>query len=392
MYLITNGCIITEDALLEGHDILIEEGRITQIMPRGEIRTDDQPVVIDAEGGYVTPGFIDIHSDYIEHMAEPRPTCLMNFQTSLMETEKELIAHGITTMFHSLSLFKDTEYKSKSIRSSEHVKSFIELIDKTATGRNLIRHRFHARFEIDNVEEAGQLVSYIKANKVHLVSFMDHTPGQGQYRDLKIYRDMVKSYENLPDQVIDEIIARNMAKEKITVQGMREIAELAAEKNIPIASHDDDTFEKLELVQSLGACISEFPMSVEIALKAREKGMFTMAGAPNILLGGSHNGNLSAMKAIQAGSIDILCSDYYPPAMLHAIFKIHEKTGTSLAGLFRLVTINPARAVNMDQDLGSLKAGKKADLLVIQKNDVDLPVITKVMVEGRLVQSTSYNF
>ena len=390
MYLITNGLIITEDSILNGHDLLVKDDSIYKIILQGKTTINNDIQVIDAAGGYVSPGFIDIHSDYIEHMAAPRPTCLMDFQMSIRETEKELVTHGITTMFHSLSLFKATEYKYKPIRDPKNVQKFIDLIDQTLTGRHLIRHRFHARFEIDNINEVQRLSAYISEDKVHLVSFMDHTPGQGQYRDLHVYRDMVKSYEETSDEEIDAIISRQQAKQKVTFDVMKEIADLAQRNGISIASHDDDSIKKLELVQSLGATISEFPITIEVAQKAKEKGMFTMAGAPNILLGGSHSGNLSAQEAILANSIDILCSDYYPPALLHAVFAMHENYGLDLVEMFRLVTLNPARAVKMDHQIGSIKEGKKADLVVIEKVEQDFPVVTLVMVDGKLVQRTHY--
>ncbi len=390
MYLITNGRIVTEDSILIGYEILVKDKIIFKIMPQGVLRIDENTEVINAAGGYVTPGFIDIHSDYIEHMAAPRPTCLMDFQMSIKETERELVSHGITTMFHSLSLFKDSEFKRKPIRDPENVRKFIDIIAMTHSGQSLIRHRFHARFEINNVKEVDQLKEYIAENKVHLVSFMDHTPGQGQYRELQVYREMVKSYSDFSDEEIDELISRDQSKEKVTIAGMQGIAELAATMGIPIASHDDDDVEKLDLLQSLGATISEFPLSVEIAQQAQARGMFTMAGAPNILLGGSHNGNLSAPEAILANSIDILCSDYYPPALLHSVFTMHNKLGVNLVEMFRMLTINPAKAVNMDQEIGSIIEGKKADLLVIEKIEPDFPVITVVIVDGKLVQRTNY--
>lgn len=390
MYLITNGRIITEESILIGYDLVVKDDRIFQIVPQGEAESIDDIQVIDGAGGYVTAGFIDIHSDYIENMAAPRPTCLMDFYMSVRETEKQLVSHGVTTMFHSLSLFKDSEYKRKPIRDPENVRKFIDLIDKTQEGQHLIRHRFHARFEIDNLTEVEKLKEYIKEKKVQLLSFMDHSPGQGQYRNLKVYRDMVKSYNDVDDEAIVNMISRHQTKEKVTIDGMKEIAELAHKNGIPIASHDDDTVEKLELVQSLGVTISEFPITMEIAQKAKEKGMFTMAGAPNILLGGSHSGNLSAAEAIQTNNIDILCSDYYPPALLHAVFALHEKYGLNLVEIFKLVTLNPAKAVAMDQEIGSIKVGKKADLLIIEKIEAGYPVITAVMVDGKLKQKTFY--
>ena len=392
MYLIINGRIITEDSILTGYELLVKDKIIFKIRPKGELKINNSTELIDAGGGYITPGFIDIHSDYIEHMAAPRPTCLMDFEMSIRETERELVSHGITTMFHSLSLFKDSEFKRKPIRDPENVQKFIDIIELTHSGRYLIRHRFHARFEINNVREIDQLKAYMSENKVHLVSFMDHTPGQGQYRDLQVFRRMVKSYSDFEDEEIDQLIFRDQAKEKMTIVEMQEIAELAAKMGIAIAiaSHDDDSLEKLELMGSLGSTISEFPLTLEIAKQAQAQGMFTMAGAPNILLNGSHNGNLSAPEAILVNNIDILCSDYYPPALLHGVFTMHEKFGLGLADMFRLVTINPAKAVNMDQEIGSIKEGKKADLLVIEKIEPNYPVITAVIVDGKLAQRTSY--
>lgn len=390
MYLITNGKIITEEAILDGYDLLIEGDKIKKIDRKGQIVLTEGTEVIDAAGGYVAPGFIDLHSDYIEHMAAPRPTSLMDFHLSLREAEKELISHGITTMFHSLSIYKSSEFTHKPIREPENVRKFIEMIYQTHQTKHLVRHRFHARFEIDSIEEVENLKTYIAENKVHLISFMDHTPGQGQYRDLEIYRKTVKGYQEISDEEIDRVITKHQQKEKLTLDGIKEIARLAKEKGIAIASHDDDSIEKLDLVKSIGATISEFPITLEIAKNAKEKGMLTVAGAPNVLLGGSHSGNLSAQEAIRHGFIDILCSDYYPPSLLHAVFIMKEECHLDLVEMFKLVTLNPAKAVNLDDQIGSIKEGKKADLLIIEKIELDFPVITSCFVDGRLILKTNY--
>lgn len=391
LYLITNGQIITENRILNGYDLLVNnEGTIEEIVPKGKTGAKKEVEIIDARGGYVSPGFIDIHSDYIEHMAAPRPNCLMDFTLSIRETEKELAGHGITTMFHSLSLYKFSEFTHKPVRDPDNVKKFIDIIYNAANNSHLIRHRFHARFEIDNFDEIDNLKNYIRDKKVHLVSFMDHTPGQGQYRDLKIYKDTVKSYKNLSDDKIEFIIQTHRSKQKLTEEGMREIAEMAAANNIAVASHDDDSIEKLDLMESFGTTISEFPITIEVAKAARRKGMYTVAGAPNVLLGGSHSGNLAVAEAITEGCIDALSSDYYPPSLLHAVFELNRKYGLDLADMFRLVTINPARAVNMDREIGSIKEGKKGDIIIIEKIKHDFPVITNVFVDGRLIQKTNY--
>ncbi|WP_282935199.1 phosphonate metabolism protein PhnM [Paenibacillus sp. RC67] len=391
MYLITNGIIVTEEELLEGYDLLIEEDRIAQIAHRGEMVLPEGTEVIDAHGGYVTPGMIDIHSDYIEHMTAPRPTSLIDFRLGLRETEKELITHGITTMYHSLSIFKSADYKYRPIREPENVRKLIDLIDQTHNSKHLIRHRFHARFEIDNLDQIDNLKSYIEEEKVHLVSFMDHTPGQGQYRDLEVYKKTVRGYDHLTDDNIAVLIANHQTKEKMTEEAIRDIAEMARARNIAIASHDDDSFEKLDLVQSFGTAISEFPITLDIARRAKEKGLFTVAGAPNVILGGSHSGNLCAAEAIQDGCIDILCSDYYPAAMLHAVFQLAGSDENHLVEMFKLVTLHPAKAVNIDAEYGSVREGKKADLLIIERLEPDdFPVVTTVMVDGKLIQQTNY--
>jgi phosphonate metabolism protein PhnM len=390
LLLIKNGKIITEDMILVDHDLLIKDDKIFRIAPAGEIETRAEMEVLDAAGGFVSPGFIDLHSDYIEHMTAPRPTSLMNFELSLRETEKELITHGITTMFHSLSLYKATDYLYKPIREPENVRKLIDLIDQTHTMKHLVRHRFHARYEIDNLEDIDSLKDYISEKKVHLVSFMDHTPGQGQYRHLEIYRNTVRGYNDYSDEAIDGMILTHQTKEKLTIDRMKEIALLARDNHIALASHDDDSIEKLELVQSFGTNISEFPITLEIARKAHSMGMHTLAGAPNVLLGGSHSGNLCASEAIQEGNIDILCSDYYPAALLHAVFELANNHGMDLVDMFKLVTINPAKAVKMDDEIGSIREGKKADLLIIEKISDDFPVITTVIVDGKLIQRTNY--
>jgi alpha-D-ribose 1-methylphosphonate 5-triphosphate diphosphatase len=240
------------------------------------------------------------------------------------------------------------------------------------------------------VDEVENLKTYIKDGKVHLISFMDHSPGQGQYRNLEIYRNTLKGYRDLSDKEVDTIIDEHNNKEKCTIETINDIAKLAHLKKISVASHDDDSSEKIELVSNIGAKISEFPITMNVAKEAKKAGMYTMVGAPNVLMGGSHSGNLSAAEAIQMETADILCSDYYPPAMLHAVFTLHEKHGQELHKMFNLVTINPAKAVNMDDTIGSIKEGKKADLLIIKKIEGDFPVITTVLVDGKVISRIHY--
>jgi alpha-D-ribose 1-methylphosphonate 5-triphosphate diphosphatase len=390
MQVITKGKIVTEDEIVEGVDLVIDEDRIAAIVPEGCLGRGHGDIVLDAQGGFVMPGFIDVHADYIEHMAAPRPSSLMDFSLSIREAERELVTHGITTMFHSLAFFDHSAFAKSPIRSPENARKFIDLIDATRRSKRIIRHRFHARFEIDNIGRASELAGYLRDRKVHLVSFMDHTPGQGQYRDLETYRETIKGYNLMrDDSEIDRIIEESRKREKLTMDLIEELAALATANGVAVASHDDDTVEKVALVRGIGATISEFPTTLEAAREAKRLGMQTVVGAPNVLLGGSHAGNLSALEAVRDGSVDILCSDYYPAAMIHAVFKLRAE-GMGLPEATRLVSINPARAVGMNGEIGSIAPGKKADILIVEEVEPLFPAVTAAFVDGHAVFSSDY--
>ena len=390
MYIIHNGKIITEHNIIEGFAVVVEGETIQSIIVEGEISDYPEAQLIDANGGFVSPGFIDIHSDYIETIASPRPTSMMNFDISLREAEKILISHGITTMFHSLSFYKEDVFSHKAMRNPQNIQRMVDAIDATHNQLHLIRHRLHARFEIDNIDAVDQLVNNIERGKVHLLSFMDHTPGQGQYRNLEVYRETLKGYRDISDDDVNVLIAERQSTECLAAEKIKEVAEIALSRGIAVASHDDDDVKKLELVKSFGTTISEFPITLDVALKGKELGFHTVAGAPNVMLGGSHSGNLSAAEAISHGCMDILCSDYYPPALLHAVFDLHEKYGNDLHQMFMMVTLNPAKAVQLDHELGSITAGKKADILVIERMEDGYPMLTATMVNGTLITTTNY--
>ncbi len=395
--LIINVNIIARDMVLENHAIILENDRIKKIMPMGQLnkvkKTDLYRMVHDGEGAFVSAGFIDIHSDNIESIVQPRPTSVMDFDMALTEHEKQLVNQGITTMYHSLSFLKEegSSMRGKEARKPEKMRKLAELIKNFHDRNHIIRHRFHCRYDIRNSEGYDTLMEYIDKEYIHLLSFNDHTPGQGQYRDLAAYRENVRSYKpDMDEAQIDKIIEEKLNAPKISSAQIERTAGIAREKGIPIASHDDDTEEKINYVHSeLKADISEFPVELNVARKAKEKGMLTVAGAPNVLLGRSHSGNLSATEAILDGSIDILCSDYYPPAMLHAVFKLNFEHGIPLWECLNLVTFNPARALGISTDYGSAEEGKKADILIIKIID-GKPAITKVFIDGELVSQLNY--
>ncbi len=392
---IFNGVVVTYDALLPHHAVVINNDRIEAILSTKELeRYDDgneEMEFFDAHGGYIMPGFIDIHSDYIEGVIQPRPTSVMNFEMGLRETEKQLLGQGITTMYHSLSLMKERfDFEQKSIRKPDNVDKLVKLIKDFHIGYHLIRHRFHARYEIDNLEIFSYLEQLIRDGLVHELSFMDHTPGQGQYRDVTKSATLLRHWNNLSDADLERFIADSQQKPKATHEMLLRLSKLAREYGIPLASHDDDSMEKVELVKrEYGAGISEFPITMEVAHKAHEEGLMVVVGAPNIMLGSSHAGNLCAIDAIKEGCADILCSDYYPAALLHAVFKLCSEGVLPLAEGVRMVTANPAKAMNIDRDFGVVAVGKKADLLVVRLMN-GCPMIYKVFIDGRVAMQFQY--
>ena len=396
MYVIRNGIIVQPDRLLFGYELVVEADRITAIQRQGTLDAEARGFgIIDAHGGYVTPGLVDIHSDYIETVISPRPTVLMDFPTALFEAERELLAHGITTMFHSLSVYGHDEMDVKPVRRWDNTVKIMGLIAaaKKTEGRNahLIRHRLHLRLEIDNTHLVEQVEGHLRAGEIDELSFMDHTPGQGQYRDIEVWR------RSFTRDVSDDEAARLMSEQqnapKLSFEQLKYLANIARERGIALASHDDDTIEKLDLMRELGCTISEFPISQEVAAAAVERGMATVMGTPNILLGKSHSGNLSARDAVRAGVASCLCSDYYPTAMLQSAFVLHREFKLPLEQAFAMLTVMPARAVKIDDEIGSLEEGKKADILVVRKVEEgqwSYPVITATLVDGRVVSRMWY--
>ncbi|MDR0514980.1 MAG: phosphonate metabolism protein PhnM [Coriobacteriaceae bacterium] len=397
--IIQGGTVVLADRLAPAHDVVIVDGRISAIEPSRVRPLMPDIKLIDATGCYVAPGFIDIHSDYIEGIASPRPSVVMDLRGALYEADRSLAAYGVTTIYHSLSIYKMLVFDHKPIRRFSNVSALIEHIDQMRAGElrdHLIRHRLHVRVELDAVDHFQDVEDLLHAGKVDLISFMDHTPGQGQYRDLEVFAKTIKSYKgNLSDEEVQGMVDKQQAAAKLDLDQIAHLTRIAHERGVSVASHDDDSTEEVAFMAGLGASISEFPISLEVAHRARDLGMHTIAGAPNVLLGYSHSGNLSARESVCAGATDILCSDYYPAALLRAVFELHQSCDISLPQAFALVTLNPARAVGIEGEVGQIAEGMRADILLVRELSLDkgspgIPVVEEVFVEGRSVFKTQY--
>ena len=386
MIAIKNGKIVTPTEVVENSVLLIESDRILGISDS----ESNAETIIDAGGSYILPGLIDIHSDRIEQFIQPRPTSQMDFSFALKICEREMLSAGITTMYHSLALFKDDFFGASPLRTKENTQKIADIIAESKSRKGLIRHRVHLRIEIDNMDAFDIVKDIMQQSKAHLISFMDHTPGQGQYRDLDMYFKTVSEtgtfkMENMTAQSLAEY---HNNKATLTLEQLKELAAFAREKGIASASHDD-TVEKFAVNQEIGVSISEFPISMEAAKKAKECGFLTVVGAPNILRGDSHCGNLSGTHAILEDAADIICSDYYPAAILHSIFQMHTRHGVPLEQMVSRATLNPAIALGIQDDYGAIEPGKKADILIVDARD-GAPVITSVFVGGNQALNMQY--
>lgn len=387
--ILRNGTLVLADEVREHTSLVIDGQQIVDICSNEEAEhyTGD---CVELDGKVVMPGMIDIHSDMIENFIQPRSTAIMDFEMGLREAERVIAECGITTMFHSISMYRDGTWDVKEIRQAPQVKRLAALVDRYQHGRRLIRHRYHLRYEIDNLACYDDVMQMIEAGYVDLLSFMDHTPGQGQYKNLDIYRrHQPNEGKNLSDEAFAALVEREKSKDVVSFEGLKALADCAKAHGIAIASHDDDIVEKLAVNQALGVRISEFPITLDVAKEACARGFMTVLGAPNILLGGSHSGNLSALDAIRTNAASVLVSDYYPQALLHAVFWLQREAGLPLWQAARFVTLNPACAVGMDDRIGSLECGKQADLIVVDAKG-SMPLLEQVYVAGRRILDYSY--
>ena len=354
--------LVLPDRTLERASLRIEGGRIA------ELREGPTPHA-DLHGAGLTaiPGIVDLHGDMLEREIEPRPGAAFPINMSLFELDKRLAAAGVTTAYAAISF---SEHRANHLRSEERAKEIVEAVGAWR-GSLLTDFRIHARFEITNPRAAPVLKDLIERGLVDLVSLNDHTPGQGQYRDLEQFIHYVSTWQGKSRAEVEASVRERMARSRDAPPSWATIAEvtaLALEAGFCIASHDDDSPEKVALVHSIGASLSEFPVTLEAARAARDAGMHVIMGAPNALRGGSHSGNLSAIAALEAGALDILASDYYPAAMLQAALCLHRDHALPLHNAINLISLNPARAVGL-HDCGSLELGKLANLVLLDHGD-----------------------
>jgi len=373
--------LVLDDGVVDGA-LRIVDGHIADIVV-GQTAQEG----LSANGLYALPGLIDLHGDMLERDIEPRPGARFPTELALYELDKRLASSGITTAYAAVSF----AWTTNDLRTQEKAQEIIRTIHARSQ-HLLVDMRVHARFEIGNPETAPLLERLLQEGLVELVSLMDHTPGQGQYKNVKKYVDFMTRWMGFdPDAIGADMM--NKLESAVEVEAakprdwgiVREVTEVARSRQIPLASHDDDTEDKVEQMARYGITISEFPVSLEAARAAHQRGMGVVMGAPNAYRGQSSGGNLGAVEAIRLGLVDALATDYFPASMLQAAFRLAELGVLPLHESVRLVSAEPSRLVGL-HDRGSLALGQRADIVLVEANSQAAhPRVRATLREGHFI-------
>ena len=352
---LTGARVVLPDAVLEDAAVLIEDGVIAAIDPE----SGKGAQTLDLSGKTLIPGMIDLHCDALEKEVEPRPNVHFPLDFACAQADKRNAAAGVTTVFHALS-FANEEL---GVRNNAFAASVARAVHAW-NPHGLVDNRVHCRYEVTDPTAPDILLELMAADEMHLLSVMDHSPGQGQFKDIAAYRDYLARTYKKTEGELDALVENKLAQAEGAMARIRLLIDAAQAQGIRVASHDDDTPEKVETLHGLGVGISEFPINLESAQAARERGMSTVFGAPNILRGKSQSGAMRALDAVKAGVADCLCADYHPATLIVAVFRLPELADITLADAVRLVSANPARAAGL-ADRGEIATGKRADLVAV---------------------------
>lgn len=367
------------DGKFQSADIVIKKEKIESIC---EYKSLD--VAIDFGDKRVVAGFVDLHGDAIEKEIEPRPGARFPTSMAVVEFDKKLSMAGITTMFHAIG-FNDQEL-SKG-RGTEQSRELIEEIHQANKKHLGVDNFIHARFEITSESSLETVKNLIEAKKIDLLSIMDHSPGQGQFKTLEAWKKYFLKTYAINEEEVEDYLAKKASKDKKSV--VEDLVSYAINHNLPVLSHDDDCLGKLTALKALGVTFSEFPLSLEVALAAKQMGIKTGMGAPNIVRGGSQSGNIAAVELIKNGLCDYLCSDYHPASMLLSPYKLQKDLDLTLEEGFAMISSTPAKLAGLGTR-GEIKEGYLADIVVIDETHV--PKVVMTFKDGEVVYNGIKNF
>jgi len=357
---LANAHIVLADEVLIG-SVKLENGKITAIDTGAHVSGH----AVDLEGDYLMPGMIDLHTDNLEKHYQPRKGVYWDPVISAISHDAQVLAAGITTVFDSLTLGAASGWDSRE----EMIKPMIGGLSE-AHDQGLLRadHFLHLRCETTHPEIASIIAQHVDHPLVRFMSLMDHAPGDRQSPDVDRYRKFFLAAFDHDQAALDWHIKDLMTKSKTIAPGNRRaLAAFSQAREIPLASHDDASPAHVDEAAGLGCCVTEFPTTIEAAKAARARDIKVLMGAPNLIRGGSHSGNVAASDLAKADHLDLFASDYIPSSMLAAAFKLTEPPlSWSIPRAIQTVTKNPAVAAGLDNERGEINEGLFGDLLRVK--------------------------
>jgi alpha-D-ribose 1-methylphosphonate 5-triphosphate diphosphatase len=373
--ILTNARVVLRDTVIDG-TVVLRGDRIADVQP-GRAAA---PGALDCGGEFLIPGVVDVHTDNLERQVQPRLNARWPSRSAMLAHDAQCAAAGVTTVFDALCL-GDLGFDKDRLKTFRD--GVVDLDALADTGLLKSEHILHLRCEMPARNVLELLEPVADHPRVGMISLMDHSPGVGQYADLGRYRAL-KRKEGLTEEAIDRRITE-LSAQRLALRGPNRSGILARVKpsGVALASHDDQTIEEIAENVADGIMISEFPVTMEAAIAARASGMTVIAGAPNIVRGGSHSGNVNAADLVRAGAVDAFASDYVPAALIEAAFICVDTSGITLPEAIAMLTDNPARMANLP-DRGRIEPGLRADLVRVRVHE-GLPVVRQVWRAGERV-------
>jgi alpha-D-ribose 1-methylphosphonate 5-triphosphate diphosphatase len=370
--ILTNATLILEDRLQRG-TILIRDDKIAEISDS----LSNAPGAIDLQGDYLLPGIVDVHTDNLERQVQPRTNARWPSRSAFLSHDAQTAAAGVTTVLDALCL-GDLGFDVERIKTFQDGMRDIDALADTGLMKS--EHFLHLRCEMPAMDVFDLVDPVADHPRVRMISFMDHSPGVGQYANMDFYRQVRRKSGLTEDQIDARIDKLTAQRAKYRRPNREKLLARVKHLNVSLASHDDQTLENIAENVADGIMISEFPVRMEAAKAARAAGMTVIAGAPNIVRGGSHSGNVSAAEMVREGVVDAFASDYVPAALIEAAFLAPARCGITLPDAVAMITAAPAAMARLP-DRGKLEPGLRADILHVALFE-DLPVVRQVWRAG----------
>ncbi|TWG91278.1 alpha-D-ribose 1-methylphosphonate 5-triphosphate diphosphatase [Mesorhizobium sp. J18] len=370
-----NARIVLPDEVITG-SVAIRDGRILDVSA-GDTRRGE-----DLEGDFLIPGLVELHTDHLEGHYAPRPKVRWNPIAAVLAHDAQVASSGITTVLDALRIGLDGD-ADLTPADMRQLADAIE--DSVKTDRLRADHFLHLRCEVSSPECMEGFAYFDGDERVKLASLMDHSPGQRQFTKMESYRLYYMRKMKLTEEQFRLFCEKRIEESREnSAPNRKAVTEACRERGIVLASHDDATLEHVEEAVSQGVRVAEFPTTSVAAKASKEAGMAVLMGAPNVVRGGSHSGNISARTLAESDNLDILSSDYIPFSLIQSAFFLGEVVeGISLPRAMAMVSKNPAEAIGLN-DRGAILEGRRADLVRVRV-DEHVPVVRTVWREGRRV-------